>query len=78
MAKELPKPTALHKRMRGSPRLQAGRAGTHIQICRGVPMVKEKKLALHERILRDIEGRILSGEWPPGQPLPFEVDLART
>jgi GntR family histidine utilization transcriptional repressor len=31
---------------------------------------------LHQRILGDIEGRIVSGEWPPGHRLPFEVDLA--
>jgi len=31
---------------------------------------------LHQRILNDIEGRIFSGEWPPGYHLPFEVDLA--
>lgn len=31
---------------------------------------------LHQRILSDIEGRIVSGEWPPGYRLPFEVDLA--
>ncbi|SMF41518.1 GntR family transcriptional regulator, histidine utilization repressor [Xaviernesmea oryzae] len=32
---------------------------------------------LHRKILSDIEGRIVSGEWPPGFRLPFEVDLAR-
>ncbi len=31
---------------------------------------------LHQHILSDIEGRIVSGEWPPGHRLPFEVDLA--
>ncbi len=31
---------------------------------------------LHQRILNDIEGKIVSGEWPPGHRLPFEVDLA--
>ncbi len=31
---------------------------------------------LHSRILADIEGQIVSGEWPPGHRLPFEVDLA--
>ncbi|WP_186376961.1 histidine utilization repressor [Agrobacterium sp. DE0009] len=31
---------------------------------------------LHQRILGDIEGKIVSGEWPPGHRLPFEVDLA--
>ncbi len=33
-------------------------------------------LSLHQRILEDIEQRILSGEWPPGFRIPFEVDLA--
>lgn len=33
-------------------------------------------VSLHQRILRDIEGRILSGEWPPGFRIPFEIDLA--
>jgi GntR family histidine utilization transcriptional repressor len=32
---------------------------------------------LHQRILGEIEARIVSGEWPPGHRLPFEVDLAR-
>lgn len=31
---------------------------------------------LHQKILNDIEGRIVSGEWQPGFHLPFEVDLA--
>lgn len=35
-----------------------------------------KEATLHQRILRDIESRILSGEWPPGHHIPFEVDLA--
>lgn len=39
-------------------------------------MNSEKEGTLHNRILGDIEGRILSGEWPPGFRLPFEVDLA--
>ena len=32
--------------------------------------------SLHERILADIEGRILSGEWPPGARIPFEHELS--
>lgn len=32
---------------------------------------------LYERILRDLEERIVSGQWPPGHPVPFEVDLAK-
>ena len=31
---------------------------------------------MHERILGDIEGRILSGEWPPGHRVPFEHELS--
>lgn len=31
--------------------------------------------SLHQRILSDLEGKILSGEWPPGHRIPFEVDL---
>lgn len=33
-------------------------------------------LSLHQRILGYIEERILSGEWPPGFRIPFEIDLA--
>lgn len=35
--------------------------------------VQEK--SLHERIMGDVEGRILSGEWPPGHRIPFEHEL---
>ncbi|MDS7594540.1 histidine utilization repressor [Agrobacterium tumefaciens] len=35
-----------------------------------------KETTLHQRILGEIEGRIVSGEWPPGHRLPFEVELA--
>lgn len=31
---------------------------------------------LHQRILEDIEGKILSGIWAPGTRIPYEVDLA--
>lgn len=30
---------------------------------------------LHQRIRGDIEGRILSGEWPPGHRIPYEHEL---
>ncbi|MBB4066644.1 histidine utilization repressor [Gellertiella hungarica] len=43
--------------------------------------MKDKKPAaatLHQQILSDIETRIVSGEWPPGHRLPFEVDLAKS
>lgn len=39
-------------------------------------MSTDKEKTLHSRILGDIEQRILSGEWPPGFRLPFEIDLA--
>ncbi|CUW45335.1 transcriptional regulator, GntR family [Brucella vulpis] len=32
-------------------------------------------LSLHQRILDDIESRILSGEWLPGHRIPFEHEL---
>jgi GntR family histidine utilization transcriptional repressor len=32
-------------------------------------------VSLHQRILADIEARILSGEWPPGHRVPFEHEL---
>lgn len=31
--------------------------------------------SLHQTILADIEGKILSGEWPPGHRIPFEHEL---
>ncbi|MBE7732831.1 histidine utilization repressor [Devosia faecipullorum] len=34
-------------------------------------------MTLHQTILGEIESRIVSGEWPPGHRLPFEVDLAK-
>lgn len=33
--------------------------------------------ALYQRILNDIRGRILSGEWQPGHRIPFEHELAQ-
>lgn len=39
---------------------------------------KRPSATLHQQILSDIEGRIVSGEWPPGYRLPFEVDLAES
>ena len=38
--------------------------------------VSSRAQTLHQRILGDIENSIVSGEWPPGHRLPFEVDLA--
>ncbi|GGB06782.1 histidine utilization repressor [Brucella endophytica] len=40
-------------------------------------MTESKDQTLHQRILSEIEGRIVSGEWPPGYRIPFEVDLAQ-
>jgi GntR family transcriptional regulator, histidine utilization repressor len=38
--------------------------------------METSKESLHQKILSDIETRIVSGEWPPGHRIPFEVDLA--
>jgi GntR family histidine utilization transcriptional repressor len=38
-------------------------------------MRKEPDMPLHQRILSEVEGRILSGEWPPGHRIPFEHEL---
>lgn len=35
-------------------------------------------VALYQRIRSDLEGRIVSGEWPPGYRLPFEHELMDT
>lgn len=35
-----------------------------------------KDATLHRKILGDIENKIVSGEWPIGHRIPFEVDLA--
>ena len=32
-------------------------------------------LSLHQRIMEEIEAKILSGDWPPGHRLPFEHEL---
>lgn len=32
---------------------------------------------LHQKIVGEIQGKIVSGEWPIGYRIPFEVDLAR-
>ena len=37
--------------------------------------VEAKEPSLHRRILEDVEGKILSGEWPPGHRIPFEHEL---
>ena len=39
-------------------------------------MATIKEATLHQRILSDIEGQIVSGAWPPGHRIPFEMALA--
>ncbi|NLR99302.1 histidine utilization repressor [Rhizobium sp. P38BS-XIX] len=39
-------------------------------------MNTSKEATLHQRILGDIENQIVSGAWPPGHRIPFEMDLA--
>jgi len=34
-------------------------------------------LSLHQRILADVEQRIVSGQWPPGHRIPSELELTR-
>lgn len=41
------------------------------------PPADAKEATLHQRILREIEGKIVSGEWPVGHRIPFEIDLAK-
>jgi GntR family histidine utilization transcriptional repressor len=38
-------------------------------------MRREPDMPLHQRILSEVEGRILTGEWPPGHRIPFEHEL---
>ncbi len=33
--------------------------------------------SLHLRILNDVQGKIVSGAWPPGFRIPFETDMAK-
>ncbi|NTH15781.1 GntR family transcriptional regulator [Agrobacterium rhizogenes] len=33
-------------------------------------------VSIHQRIYRDIETRIMSGDWQPGQRIPVEHELA--
>lgn len=39
--------------------------------------LEDRESTLHQRIVGDIEGKIVSGEWPVGHRIPFEVDLAK-
>lgn len=36
----------------------------------------EPVIPLHQRIITDLEAKILSGAWPPGHRIPFEHELA--
>jgi len=40
--------------------------------------IAHSALSLHQKILSDIENRIVCGDWPPGFQLPFEVELAKS
>jgi GntR family histidine utilization transcriptional repressor len=40
-------------------------------------MSRSAEGTLHRQILSEIEGRIVSGAWPPGHRIPGEIDLAR-
>jgi GntR family transcriptional regulator, histidine utilization repressor len=42
------------------------------------PFIADGEMSLHRRILADIEGKIMSGEWAPGARIPYETVLART
>lgn len=39
-------------------------------------MTQRNNRTLHQRILEDIQNNIISGGWPPGHRLPFEIELA--
>lgn len=36
-----------------------------------------KGISLHDRILRDVQEKIVSGEWPAGYRIPFETEMAK-
>jgi GntR family histidine utilization transcriptional repressor len=40
--------------------------------------MNERPASLHQRILDEIAGKILSGAWPPGHRIPFEHELTAT
>ena len=52
-----------------------GRSEATISIDEDTTPVEAKEPSLHRRILEDVEGRIMSGEWPPGHRIPFEHEL---
>ena len=38
--------------------------------------MSERPATLHERILTEVRENIVSGTWPPGHRIPFEVEMA--
>ena len=41
-------------------------------------MIRTKNSSLHDQILSDIKGKILTGAWAPGLRIPFEMELANS
>lgn len=39
-------------------------------------MSKDRPATLHDRILNEVRENILSGHWPPGYRIPFEIEMA--
>jgi len=53
-------------------------ASTRLELDRAEAAKREREApTLHQKILAEIERKIVSGEWPVGYRMPFEVDLAR-
>ncbi len=44
---------------------------------RAAPAAAKSPISLHQRILSDIQGLILSGEWEPGRKIPVEHQLMK-
>ena len=42
----------------------------------GQQIMSERPATLHERILTEVRENILTGTWPPGHRIPFEVEMA--
>ncbi len=56
-------------------RLRPASAEATISIDQEKTRTEAKEPPLHRRILEEVEGKILSGEWPPGHRIPFEHEL---
>ena len=50
-------------------------AGVPAAVAKVLPIKAAAPISLHQRILTDIEQRILSGKWPPGHRIPSEHEL---